>query len=306
MKYSNVFWGVILVVLGVLFILKNLSIIYFSWSDVWSLWPVLLILWGISILPIRSGFKLLLSFLAVLIAIWVMFERNGGTHIYWHHDHDGEEYSDKWKDRKWSDQQIAEPWNPDIQKVRLEFEVAAGTFEIKDTTGELFEFFHEGNIGPYEMKVSGLEDERRIKLELNETNIKVGKVKNFAEISLNTTPVWDIDIDAGAARIKLDLSQFIVDNLDIDGGASSLDIRLGDKADNLTVNIDAGVSSFTLRIPESAGCEMETESFLTSRNFKGFEKIESGRYRTDNFDDSEKKIYINIDTAISSIKIIRE
>ncbi len=307
MKYKNVFWGVILVVLGILFILKNLSLIYFTWGDIWSLWPVLLILWGISILPLKSGLKLLLSLVAVVIAVLVIAERNGGwdNRIYWNRDHD-EMYSERWEKQQWSDQQVAEPWNADIEKVRLVFEAAAGTFEINGTTDELFEFTHEGNLGPYEMKVSGLESERKIKLELTETNVQVGRVRNYAEMMLNTNPVWYIDIHAGAARIKLDLSPFKVEDLDIEGGASSLDVKLGDLSEDLTVNIDAGVSSLTLRIPESVGCEIETDSFLTSRNFKGFDKVESGRYQTGNFEDSNKRIFINIDTAISSIKIIRE
>ena len=307
MKYKNVFWGVILVILGILFILKNLSLIYFSWGDIWSLWPVLLILWGISILPIKSGVKLLLSLVAVVIAVWVVAERNGGweNRINWHREYE-DEYSEEWKGKKWSDQQVAEPWNPDIDRVYLVFEAAAGTFEINGTTDELFEFSHEGNLGPYEMKVSGLDRERKIKLELAETSIGVGRVKNYAEMLLNTNPSWNIDIHAGAARIKLDLSPFKVEDLDIDGGASSLDVRLGDLSADVTVNIDAGVSSLTLRIPEEVGCEIETDSFLTSRNFKGFDKIESGRYQTGNFKESDKRIYINIDTAISSIKIIRD
>ena len=58
MKFSNIFWGVILIFAGVLFILQNLGVINFEWTYLWRLWPVILILWGVSVLPAHSLIKL--------------------------------------------------------------------------------------------------------------------------------------------------------------------------------------------------------------------------------------------------------
>ena len=46
-------------------------------------------------------------------------------------------------------------------------------------------------------------------------------------IKLNPKPDWDIKVDVGAADVELDLSLFKIRKLDIDGGASSIDLRLG-------------------------------------------------------------------------------
>jgi predicted membrane protein len=45
----NVFWGIILIIFGVLFLLDNMDVIDFA-EAIRTYWPVLLILWGLSIL----------------------------------------------------------------------------------------------------------------------------------------------------------------------------------------------------------------------------------------------------------------
>ena len=69
MSYKKVFWGVVLIIIGILFIIRNLGWVDFSWWGVFRLWPVLLILWGISVIPIKNYLKLILSFVALLVAV---------------------------------------------------------------------------------------------------------------------------------------------------------------------------------------------------------------------------------------------
>ena len=64
MSYKKVFWGVVLIIIGILFIIRNLGWVDFSWWGVFRLWPVLLILWGISVIPIKNYLKLILSLLS--------------------------------------------------------------------------------------------------------------------------------------------------------------------------------------------------------------------------------------------------
>jgi len=65
------------------------------------------------------------------------------------------------------------------------------------------------------------------------------------------------------------------------------------------------VSSISIKVPESSGCEIFTSTVLSSKNLYGFDKYEKHTYRTPNFSMSENKIYINIDAAISSLNIRR-
>jgi hypothetical protein len=44
---------------------------------------------------------------------------------------------------------------------------------------------------------------------------------------------------------------------------------------------------------------------LSGKTIKGFEKVDHGHYRTENFDQAKNKIYISVDAAISSYTITR-
>ncbi|MDR1792139.1 MAG: DUF5668 domain-containing protein [Bacteroidales bacterium] len=69
MKYKNIFWGILLISIGVLFVLKALNIIAFTWGNVVSLWSLLLIWAGVCVLPLKDIVKLLLSLLILGVGI---------------------------------------------------------------------------------------------------------------------------------------------------------------------------------------------------------------------------------------------
>ncbi len=51
--HGNLVWGIILVILGVVFLLENFG--YDIWDYIGKLWPVILIIWGISKLQAALG-----------------------------------------------------------------------------------------------------------------------------------------------------------------------------------------------------------------------------------------------------------
>jgi hypothetical protein len=128
---------------------------------------------------------------------------------------------------------------------------------------------------------------------------------NRAEIRLNETPRWDIDVDVGAAKVEADLTPFIVEKLYVDVGASSLRLKLGGRAETCEVNVDAGASSIKISVPESLGCEVRIDAPVSSKHLPGFQGGGNGVYRTDNFDSSDHKIFMRVDAGVSSIRVTR-
>jgi len=202
MKYKNIFWGLILIILGALFILKNTGVLYFSWRDIFHLWPIVLILWGISIIPIKSGVKILLSVITAVAAFFIISQSNTKweSHSYWGWGDD----NDYEVSREWTDQEFTEPYDQNIKIVRLEINAAAGTFDIKGFCDDLIHFKHEGNVGPYEMKSVATDSSRKLILDFENDFIGTGRIRNYTEIWLNPNPLWSIDVDAGAAKLELD------------------------------------------------------------------------------------------------------
>ncbi len=306
MKFRNIFWGVVLIFLGVLFIMHNLGLIYFDWMHLWRLWPVILVLWGVSILPAHNLIKLGLTLLVLAVAIYFMVDQ---TNLYETKEH-------SWRIEKWDwdeedderyplDQSFNIPFEDTVGTALLDLDVAAGVFIIEDTTHNMLDFVKRGTKSKYSYVVKREDDRAEIIIDRDDVRITTGKNKHYVDLNLNTYPVWDFELNVGAASLDFDLSAFKVNNLDLDGGAAAIEIRLGDRYEETTVNVNAGASAIEIEIPESSGCDLRISTVLSGKSISGFEKIEHGHYQTENFTEAENKIYINVDAAVSSTSIKR-
>ncbi len=187
----------------------------------------------------------------------------------------------------------------------LELDAVAGEFSISETDDYLLKFERQGNLGKYYLEADNVGSAVVLKLSMEEGKIRSSGFNNEAEISLNPVPVWDINMDAGAAKIEFDLSPFKIDRVDIDGGASSIWLKFGDKIDKTDLEINTGASAITIEVPEEVGCEVKTNTVLSSKSFDGFDKIESGLYQTPGFNSNDKQIFIGIDAAVTSLRVER-
>jgi len=305
MKTKNIIWGLVLVLIGVLFILKNIGIIYFSWYSIWKLWPLALVLIGVTILPVKDIFKVILTIIVLLAAVFflISFPGNRNTNDFWSFDNRKEKNDDK--DTQEIDQRIFEAYNSTINEADLIFDAAAGNFRIAQTTDELFEFDREGNLGRYTYSIKDLGDKREIRIELEEGRIIRGDLKNRVTMKLNPNPVWNLKVDVGAANIDLDLSSFKIRKLDIDGGASSINVKLGNLQNESKIKINSGASSINIRVPEEFACEVNTSTVLSSKDLPGFNKVSNGTYVTPDFSEKTKNIVIEVDAAVSSLNVER-
>lgn len=311
MNYKKVFWGVVLVVLGILLILKNTGVIFFSWHAIWQLWPLLLILWGISMIPIKDYLKLIISLVILFGSIGFYYTQkdklDDGFDIHWKWDKDNDEFiTDDDTTGYLGNQVLQESWDSTIRTAVLEFDAAAGAFTLDGTTAQLIEFNKKGTLGTYSMEIEKVGDSSVINMDMHgkgETHLKGHGDK--AWVKLNPNPDWIFNLDVGAASLNMDLSNYKVKEFNLDGGASSVEIKLGKLQDVSRINFETGASSIKIMVPKESSCEVKSNTFMTSRHFEGFTKVGKGLYRSDNYNEKQPKIYIELESAISSLEIIR-
>jgi hypothetical protein len=308
MKKGHIFWGVLLLTLGILFILRNLNIFYFNIHSLLRLWPLIFVFWGISMLPVKQGVKLFLVGLSILLGIlilaknpthrshWTIWDSDAGYEYNKPYENDEENSSDQ--------QNFSESYDSIVTNARLNLNAAAGKFYIKNPTDNLFELDTDGESGPYEVKTIHGDSSATINVKHKE-NYHSRDLSNTVWLSLNPVPVWDLNIDIGAAGIEIDVSPFLVERIDIEGGASKINLKLGSKSKLTHVNVNAGASSINIEIPYESACELRTNTVLSSRDIDGFNKISGGLYQTPNFSDSVSQIIIEIDAAVSSLEVKR-
>ena len=124
-------------------------------------------------------------------------------------------------------------------------------------------------------------------------------------MKLNTLPVWDLELNVGAAEVNFDLSRFKTRKVNLQGGASDIEVTLGDLYPESNVNIEAGAASITVRIPNEAGCDITNNTFLASKNFEGFTKTSNHHYQTEGYANAKSKIHINMEAGMASINVER-
>ena len=314
MKFRNIFWGVILIFAGVLFILQNLGLVYFNWMAMWRLWPVILVLWGVSIIPVKDWIKVVLVLLVLGGSVSFMLNKtvgwdNNKHNTEWLDDEEIDKFFDDdydEDDRRYTTQTFNIPMEDSSKYVNLKLEAAAGKFTVFEETNNLINFNRKGNSSEYSYFLKSIDSSAVIGIEMENASVNLRKNHaNNVNIALNNFPVWAIDLEAGAAAVDFDLKQFKVNVINIEGGAASVKVILGDKYDETHVNINAGASEIVIKIPEESGCNLVLESVFSSKKIKGFEKTDHGKYRTANFDEAVNKIYIDAEAAVSSFTIIR-
>jgi hypothetical protein len=300
MKTKQIFWGVFLISIGILILLRNYFDLSIEWGDIWKLWPLIFVLIGANLMLKNDSIKAVLSvFTALLLAFAVytsvanlfgLVREDIHIRIDDERDYDTSRYSTE--------------FSSEIRSASLDVEAGAGSFILNDTTDLLFDASVEGKRNNYELIENSSDETADLVFTMKSTKFFPGK-KNRVDIKLNAAPLWDLNFEIGAAAVDFDLSPYKINNLDISMGAASLKLRLGSINNESRVNIDAGASSIDIDVPENAGCEIRADVSLSSKNFRGFEKVKETLYRTSGFDNANKKIFIQLQSGVSSINVNR-
>lgn len=85
-KNKGIFWGLLLVALGLLWLGRTFDLFHFSWCNVFKLWPLLIIWIGVTLLPIEQIWKNVCNFVLLAIAIILLFVLPARTccrHHWW-------------------------------------------------------------------------------------------------------------------------------------------------------------------------------------------------------------------------------
>jgi len=305
MKTSHIFWGLLFIGLGLLILINNFSTIFMDWGTIWKLWPLVVILLGISLLVRHKyGKGFIAGLAAVILALAIFASFKTATHFF---SHDFEFVFDGEGNYEFEVTEYSEKYDSTLNYAEFNFDAGAGSFKIKELTENLFDATTEGRKDNFYLKRFDSDSSSKIDFVMQSTRFRIGinNYKNKVDMKLNPQPIWNLTFDVGAASMDFDLTEIKTKNIDINMGAASINLKVGDKYSETNISIDAGASDIDIFIPQSSGCSINTDGALSSKNFDDFEKINSGHYQTTNFEEADSKIYISIDSGVSSITVKR-
>ena len=316
MKSRNLFVGILILFAGIVALLSTLHVFDFHWSVAWSLWPMILIICGIAMLPINEYLKTAILLVALGVSCLLYHVENQGyegnpiTRFFNRHvsswrwtDDDEDSDATQTDDDFDVNQHFFESYQ-EVTQASIDIDFGAGDLTMMPPCAELAKADIESNFVRYSFRSEHGDDNTALFLKGNGHSKKIGKDnKNNLKLALCAQPVWDFNLDMGAATANLDFSDYTMGNIKINGGACDLDIKLGDSDTNVTIN--TGASNIDIKVPSTADCEVNVESALIGKEFTGFEKIDRGVWRTPAFGQNGHKIIINLSCAVSDLSVER-
>ncbi len=301
LKNGQLFWGFFFFTIGILFLLDKKDFIILDFEAIWSFWPILLILAGLSIMFKGTFIRPIISIFSGTLLGFFIF--SSFAFLY-----NGVDLSDNdFNNSSYKYSTFSEELTDSNGYATLRLNAGVGKITIEDTTDKLFEGYSSGFFNSYDVNTTRKFDRTIVKLNYEPNSVKLfGKEKkNILHISLNKTPLWNIQLELGAAKANLDLSEYKVKNFAFHTGASSTKLKFGNKTDRINAHIEMGAAALKIYIPYDSGCEIKSNMILISKDFDGFSKISKGHYLSDNYETTENKIFIELDGGVSSLKILR-
>lgn len=293
---SRLFWGLLLVLVGVLFILSNFGIATVNWGHLWRLWPLLIIMAGLSMLSMRGWLWRVVSFIAIVSAIalivWVAIfqslpiQKSDSNNLF------------KTDISKMSD---------DVTEADIDIKAGAGNININSSiqkqivTAQL-----ESSLSSVSQTNSLLNNTQLIGLTMRSNkDLSFNNINNNWDIVLTRELPIGVALDTGASNVDIDLSQAKLNDLSIKSGASNLSVKLGDLMDNVSVNTDAGASSIRFVLPKSTGVSLKIDGGLNSKQLADLVEVGANNYQSPGYDAAPKHINITSKVGVSSLTIQR-
>ena len=319
MNSKNLFSGGILILLGVLFLGKELNWFNVNWHEIFRLWPLLLIYLGlVAVLGKSSQTSTVVTIVLLCIAIPTVIVRScsnkvenaiGSRNFDFNNSDDDDDNNDNDGDTsfKGTNQKLSEPMNVNIKSAILEFKGGAAEFNIKETSAELAEADATLNFGNISLKKTGNADSPKVEFSLKGKTNKVDlgdNNHNKVNLKLNSNVIWDMNFEFGAGKADFDLSAYKIKNLSIKTGLTETDVKVGDKVDNLDVKVESGLTDIEFQVPTTAGCRIDIDGGLNDKDFNGFIQ-KDGHWETPDYDKAIKKITIKFEGGLQSLKVRR-
>lgn len=306
MKTGSIFFGSFLIVLGGLFLVKNLGIETTSIDSLTKLWPLILIALGVSYLIGNDVIARVLSAVSGVLGgviVWTLFQQFTLSKVFSFNYPSSSSQADSVAQV----QSLVAVYDGKAPKARCKLEAGVGEFILSDTTSHLLKVEAKSNFGIYELRQVRKGDTEEVVIEMQDAEVTLGqKMTNKFALALNPNPIWNIQTDIGAAKVDFDLSSFQVQHINIESGAASVKLKIGSRCDSVRLDLSAAASTLKLLVPKESGCQIVSEDDFSSKiNASGFTKYDKSVLRTKGFEDAPKKIYIVLESGFSNLNIER-
>lgn len=295
-KNKKINLGIILIIIGSIWILSNLNIIDIDFQTIINhiirgvvdLWPLILVVVGIGIIFKND----LLN-----TALWILFLVTVVVYSLFFKDN----ILDKDYKEAFIDEVYTSEMKEGINRGSLILDVGATSFNIDAIEDDFIKIEQDG---AFKYKFSNKQDIDTIYMSNKKDTFINGKSRKF-DLGINKDIPWQFKMNIGAVSGNLNLKDIMVRHIILDMGAGDIEITLGKKNNFTSVNIDAGASRIVINIPKDVGVKIDMDGALNSTNLDGLGLIKTskGKYISEKYDDATNKYEIEVDMGVGSFEI---
>jgi len=293
--------GIVLVVIGVLFLVANLRPHFDPWRVLWRYWPVLLIILGLAKLwdhmrnrnnpQARSSGLISGGMIAVVVVALV-----AGASM-----HSSGASNPILDDKQSVEKQNAQGVTAKIDMGAGQLNVEGGSTRLLDTE---FRYDEESGKPRVDYSVSGTNGTLNISQHEN-GGIHLGRNENTWTLRFGDTPM-DLNVNLGAGEGDLNLRGINLTRLRIEMGAGEMNLNLtGERKQSFNVDVQGGVGEARIRLPHDVGVEIRADGGIGSIDTEGLHK-EGGRWVNDAWGKSPITIHMNVEGGIGEIRLTVE
>ncbi len=282
--------GAVVVLFGAQLLANNYGWHWTVAFEVWKLWPIIIILIGLSIFLRGHTGAGLMGFLVTLVFIGfcslVLMQTSSPSHAM--------------TTSTFSEQKI-----DGAVTAAVTLKLGAVSVDLQGGSAEVISGTYRSAGGSFSgmSTLSGEQQETTYTTTNGTPGWWFGGLHNDLHMRLTNDIPVTLSLDTGAADLTADLSSVQLADATIKSGASSLNITLGDLVDTSSVSIDAGASSIDITLPSTLGVTLHLDTGASSKTVPRFTKQSDGTYVSDGAGDHNKKLELRVTTGASNIDI---
>ncbi len=292
--------GLFRVVLGLFIALIGLSLLANQMGWHWNLsgqllrlWPVLIILAGLSLMGGRGVIGRIAALVVVIAVLFFVVSLFVWQVVPFSNDV--------------TQSSITVPLDPSAQSAHVALKLGAAKLSVSGGSDNLVS-------GSYRSGFSTLSTSSTVSGGVQSATLSnvsgitwwqgpFGRGRTEADIRLSAKMPVALAIDGGALDATMDLTDVQATELTVAAGASTLNLSLGDLVTASTVTVNAGATALDISLPSTVGVRLTLESGATSKSIERLSRVGGDTYESGNFATAQKKIFLMLKLGASTLKV---
>ncbi|MCP4568708.1 MAG: hypothetical protein GY841_14110 [FCB group bacterium] len=289
-------WGILFILAGSLLLLNNLGRMeWWVWSDILSLWPLLLIAIGIEKIFQNTKFSFISYLSSIALAgavIWAAlgcfgwnscFESFGGQTRYRIDDDKG------------------------AKRIVADIDMDDDDINLRGTGRYLFSSTYDGNGRPPEIDYKQNGDIANFKINERDGrhffSIRRGGVDGF-DVSLSGELPLVVDCSGDESNMKLDFRKLLLEDLTVDSDDGRVRIFAGNRVAYVKMNLNGDDPNYRLQFPTNSGLRFQTTDEKLGRYLTRIGLIEEDNYFiSEGYDSLTPQFDIELSDDLSRLSI---